>query len=273
MGLSKRVTRILKKEVDPAFAARAELIFSHIEKTKPQKVVDIGCGRGFYLQTLAGYRFIKSLVGIETKDEYIAKAKGYLKNKKIKLKKGDVYSLPFKSNSVDCVILSEVLEHLPDEDSALREIRRVLKKGGNLIITVPHYNFPCAWDPANYFLMKCFNTHIRSDWWFVAGIWADHERLYTEKQLRNVISKNKFNIDQFVHTIFHVWPFTHFILYGIGKNIVEKLPGMSVNRFQVQKESKFGNLLASFMNFPEKITNSINLKKTNGVGLVAIVKK
>ena len=273
MTLSKRISTILAKEIDPAFAARAEFIFSHIEKTKPKKVLDVGSGRGFYLRSLAGYKFIDSLIGIETKDEYLSKANSYLKNRKAKLMKGDVYALPFKDNSFDCVILSEVLEHLGDEKKALKEINRVLKRHGSLLLTVPHHDFPWHWDPVNFFLLKVLNTHVRHDWWFIAGIWADHERLYTEKKLRKVIEKNRFEITNLKHTIFYSWPFTHLILYGIGKNIIEKIPGLSLNRFQTTKKSIAGNFLAFVMRLPNKIGQVINSKNKNGVGLVVLARK
>lgn len=50
----------------------------------------------------------------------------------------DAANLPFKEGSFSQVICSEVLEHLPDDRSALREIRSVLKSGGSLILTFPH---------------------------------------------------------------------------------------------------------------------------------------
>jgi SAM-dependent methyltransferase len=51
--------------------------------------------------------------------------------------RGSVYDLPFEESFFDCVIISEVLEHLHDDDRALREISRVLKPGGVLAASVP----------------------------------------------------------------------------------------------------------------------------------------
>jgi ubiquinone/menaquinone biosynthesis C-methylase UbiE len=50
----------------------------------------------------------------------------------------DATSLPFREGSFSQVICSEVLEHLPEDQPALREIRSVLKPGGSLILTFPH---------------------------------------------------------------------------------------------------------------------------------------
>lgn len=50
---------------------------------------------------------------------------------------GDALSLPFRSESIDTVLLLEVLEHLPDPDRALGEIARVLHPSGRLVLSVP----------------------------------------------------------------------------------------------------------------------------------------
>ncbi len=47
--------------------------------------------------------------------------------------------LPFKRNCFDLVICSEVMEHIPDQDGAVREMVRVLKPGSNLVVSVPRY--------------------------------------------------------------------------------------------------------------------------------------
>jgi SAM-dependent methyltransferase len=58
----------------------------------------------------------------------------------------DAVSLPFKNNSFSTVVCSEVLEHLPDDVAALREIARVMTPNGALILTVPHRRFYFAND-------------------------------------------------------------------------------------------------------------------------------
>jgi SAM-dependent methyltransferase len=53
--------------------------------------------------------------------------------------RGDLLSLPFPDASVDRVMASEVLEHIPDDATAMAEIFRVLKPGGRVAVTVPRY--------------------------------------------------------------------------------------------------------------------------------------
>jgi ubiquinone/menaquinone biosynthesis C-methylase UbiE len=47
--------------------------------------------------------------------------------------------LPFPDASVDCILLSEVIEHLPDPQISIREAERVLRSGGRLLVTTPNY--------------------------------------------------------------------------------------------------------------------------------------
>src|SRR6202161_4748132 len=52
---------------------------------------------------------------------------------------GDAHQLPFPDATFDRVICSEVLEHIPDDVSAMRELNRVLRPGGTMAITVPRF--------------------------------------------------------------------------------------------------------------------------------------
>ncbi len=73
----------------------------------------------------------------------------------------DITCLPFEDASFDLVICSEVLEHIPDEKTAVREIIRVLKPGGTLVVSVPRY-FPerICWALSDAYHQTA-NGHIR----------------------------------------------------------------------------------------------------------------
>ena len=143
-----------------------------------------------------------------------------------------------------------MLEHLTDEKKALSELGRVLKKGGHIALTVPNSNFPFLWDPLNWILMKLFNTHINKDIWWLSGIWADHERLYSLNELKIVIKNSPFTSGPLKTVVHWSWPFAHFILYGIGKNLVERLGLGMGNRFLYTKKSAVMTHVASLMKAP-----------------------
>jgi SAM-dependent methyltransferase len=61
----------------------------------------------------------------------------------------DAHTLPFSSNTFDTIILMEVAEHLNSPSTALKEVKRVLKPGGEIIFTVP-YIYPTHDAPYDY---------------------------------------------------------------------------------------------------------------------------
>jgi hypothetical protein len=127
-----------------------------------------------------------------------------------------------------------------------------------MLISVPNQNFPFLWDPLNWVLMKFFNTHIHKDIWWLAGIWADHERLYTRKTLKDTVMKAKLHIEKVDMVTSSCWPFSHFLLYGIGKNIVERLGANQFDRFNF-KPKPLSRLIAWIMRLPTEIRKDKNI--------------
>ncbi len=243
MTPSNHIETILNCEPDPAFEERARFIVQAIEKQKSKRILDIGCGRGFYIRLFTLLKFPKKIVGVDQKQSYLRKIENLNKNdKRVSVLVGSIYRLPFQDASFDTVVASEIFEHLDNPQVAISECRRVLRKKGQLIITVPHKNFPFFWDPINFILMKFLHIHIPKHIWWLAGIWADHERLYTEKEIKSFLTKNEFKITRTKRIVSHCYPFAHFLLYGIGKNLVEKFNLPTFDRFNfsiVKKPSLF----------------------------------
>ena len=53
---------------------------------------------------------------------------------------GSIFELPFKDGAFDCVICSEVVEHVPADERVFSELERVLEPGGRLILGTPDYD-------------------------------------------------------------------------------------------------------------------------------------
>jgi 2-polyprenyl-6-hydroxyphenyl methylase / 3-demethylubiquinone-9 3-methyltransferase len=257
---------LLKAEIDPAFRKRAEFIFNQVFKNKAKSILDIGCGRGFYSNALATLPYVEEIIAIDLKKENLATAKKQAPNKKVKYYKANIYNWS-SPKKFDLIIASEVLEHLENEKDFLRRVYNLLKNKAKLIITVPSAEYPFFWDPLNYFL-KFFNTHVNKDIWFLAGIWADHERLYKEKELVDLLSKSNFKKLAVKKALQCCWPFSHFIIYGLGKNLVLKLKIRSFDRFSLEPKP-LAKLLADFFIWPDKIsTDFFNFKRKKLVSLM-----
>lgn len=241
----------LRGEIDPAFALRARLILEQVVKQRPQSVLDIGCGRGFYLKMISYYDFALKIHGIDLKNEHLESAAKVLpeNDKRFNLQQASVYELPFENESMDFVICSEVLEHLDQPLAGISEIYRVLKKNACVAVSVPQLQFPFFWDPLNWLLMRVLKTHVSKDIHWLAGIWADHERLYQRHELEESF-KNGFDILKIENIVANCLPFSHFVIYGLGKNLVEQGFFKSLNRFSFEKPSLIRKSLALIMRLP-----------------------
>lgn len=126
------------------------------------KVLDVGANDGEFMKLLKEKRDC-DVYGVDPSEVAVAKAK----EKGIDVILGDAEHLPFEDKSFDVVTLNEVLVHLLNPDKVLKEIRRVLKKGGYLLGSTPHANL---------------ERHL----------WDDkrmHHRYFDEPGLRDVLEK------------------------------------------------------------------------------------
>ena len=161
------------KELAPTYFTR---LYSVLEETGPQKrILNAGCGDGVFDFHLKNKTSEIVSIDINRSDIQIARELNLKTN--ILYCVADIGTMPFAKGAFDCVICTDVIEHLSDDMGAIREMCRCLKKGGKLIITTPSKNFPLFYDPINYVLNK-FGKRLS------IGIWAwGHERLYTTREI------------------------------------------------------------------------------------------
>ncbi|MBC7870206.1 MAG: class I SAM-dependent methyltransferase [Chitinophagaceae bacterium] len=202
-----------------AFKRRVQTIFEWLDPQNDDLILDMPCGRGFYLNM---FRYVSAcrMVGAELDWDILQKAQhnaGHLPN--MMLNNTNIFALPYPDNTFDKVILSEILEHIEDDIAGLREILRVLKPGGVVAITVPNANYPFSWDPINKTLETLFHTHIGKG--PLAGIWANHVRLYTHQQLRNSVIESGLVVEEERAFTHYSFPFIHNLVYGLGKPLLE----------------------------------------------------
>ena len=110
-------------------------------------VLDLGCGEGRH--AFEAYRRGASVVAVDWGQSEVETTKRWLgaiaeageapAGARFEVVRGDLTALPVPDASVDRVMASEVLEHIPDDVTAMAEIHRVLKPGGRMVITVPRY--------------------------------------------------------------------------------------------------------------------------------------
>tara|TARA_Y100001934_G_scaffold226316_1_gene271425 strand:- start:64 stop:783 length:720 start_codon:yes stop_codon:yes gene_type:complete len=124
------------KRFNPPLIGRYQLVVDQIARLKPDRLLDIGCGDAKLL-SLAGKHAGKA-TGIDLEETGIRLAKEKLKDyPNCEAIHNTCYELPFDEASFDAAISADVIEHLNDREAHLREIHKILKPGGTLILTTP----------------------------------------------------------------------------------------------------------------------------------------
>jgi SAM-dependent methyltransferase len=133
-----------------------------------ERVLDLGCGSGRFVAALrdAG----ADPVGVEIAEAALERARAVAPGADLRLLEPDG-SIPLEHGSVDLVWCSEVLEHVADGVELLREVRRVLRPDGRLLVTVPFHGRVKA---AAIALMR-FDAHFDPQ--------GQHVRFYTRASL------------------------------------------------------------------------------------------
>jgi SAM-dependent methyltransferase len=128
-------------ETDHWWFAGRRLLFSHLIKRfglpPNAEILDVGTSTGSNLRLLRDLGF-DHVTGVDQSPEAIR----FCAEKGLGLvRQGDIRALEFPDRRFDLVLATDIIEHVDDDLGALRELRRVLKPGGYLLLTVPAFTF------------------------------------------------------------------------------------------------------------------------------------
>lgn len=121
------------------FCGRRRLFARELSRsgvTDKAKILDTGTSAGTNLRMLKELGF-RQVTGLDMSEDAIAfcAAKGLGP-----VERGDICAMPFADKSFDVVLATDIVEHVEDDKLALREITRVLRPGGKVLLTVPAFN-------------------------------------------------------------------------------------------------------------------------------------
>jgi 2-polyprenyl-3-methyl-5-hydroxy-6-metoxy-1,4-benzoquinol methylase len=102
----------------------------------PGSVLDVGCGEGVLTERWAQHIEHGSVVGIDLDDPKLRDEWALRRRTNLEFRTFDGGTLPFESDSFDLAAAIEVLEHVPDAESAVAEMARVART--HLLVSVPH---------------------------------------------------------------------------------------------------------------------------------------
>jgi SAM-dependent methyltransferase len=119
---------------------RLDLVEALLPPLAGLRVLDVGCGGGEYVRALLARG--ADAHGLEPGGEKLASARRLPAGAARRIAAGDVGCAPFASHSFDALLANEMLEHVPDDASALREMWRLLRPGGRLVLLSPNRLHP-----------------------------------------------------------------------------------------------------------------------------------
>lgn len=180
------------------YKARRRIVDNYLGRVLPEDgkariILDIAsaCGANFN-----HYKKYGEIYGIDVAEESIT----FCRSKGInRIIRGDVHNLPFASESFDVVIALDALEHFKDDLHVLREIKRVLKKRGMLIINSPALNI--LWSQHD----KAFH----------------HERRYSAKELKNKLKTIGYEVEFSSYWMFFL--FLPALIFRKGKDLLRAM--------------------------------------------------
>jgi ubiquinone/menaquinone biosynthesis C-methylase UbiE len=187
-------------------------------------ILDVGCGSGLYLVTFLKLG-AKYVAGQDIDERSINSAKGIIEklNLNADLKIGDCSHLQFSDNTFDYVFSGDVFEHITEEkkDETLKEIFRVLKPGGTVVIKTPNKNYLkmsllfrrliVAFHFKNPFKMHIEHTKNNPT--------TEHLGLTTHSKLKKLFLKNMFHYPEIIYQPLHRNGFPSFLSNLFVKNL------------------------------------------------------
>lgn len=152
---------------------RHRIITQFATKTGP--ILDIGCGSSRILRDLPG------AVGLDIQFSKLR----FMTRYNLPLNTGSIFHLPYGDELFQCVVCSEVIEHIIHSPQQFSEMHRILKKGGTLVLGTPDYS-TLLWPP----IEKLYGL-LAPD-----GYADEHITHYTQSSLMELLDQNGFTVEK-----------------------------------------------------------------------------
>lgn len=169
-------------------SSKIKLAKKLLDKTKFDNCLDVGCASGYMLSEIAKVFPGPEYVGVDIYDKAIDHAKKTYPDLQFKVASAE--KLPFKDSTFDLILFYETIEHVEHPETCLKELRRVLRKNGTLILTMDSGNwlFRIVW-----YVWE--NTRGR--------IWKGaHLHPFHHRELERLIKRAKFKIKNKIFSLF-----------------------------------------------------------------------
>lgn len=230
--------------------AKQKLVSAFLKKYFKEnriKVLDLGCGTGGVINSIKTPAFV---YGVDKSERALKLArKRGLKN----LLKHDFSKsrLPLKDSSFDVILALDVLEHLKKPSNVLKEISRVLKPEGVLIVVVPSYKF------------------LWSYWDVILG----HHTRYSKKEIRSLLKKEGY------YTLYSSYFHSAILLPAVLARLIKQQMynfNKKINKNEIRSDFRpLPKLLNSFLALISSFEREVLLRKPLpfGLSIISVSKK
>jgi len=192
-------------------------LVNDIKKSLPKnpKVLEVGCGNGFFIKALIDKHFTKNVFGVEPSKTIISQADSFIKNKiKLNIFKPNL----FQKNSFDLICCFHTLDHMIDPNQFIRGARAILRKNGYIIIVV---------HDTEGLSVKLFGEKS-------AIFDIEHIYLFNKKTLRKIFVRNSFKVIK-VFNLVNSYPLNYWIQMSGFPHIVKKYTKFVFNILKIGK--------------------------------------
>jgi SAM-dependent methyltransferase len=141
----------------------------HTHFPAARSVLEVGCGTGYVLAAIAAGNPQLQIAGSDLSGAGLRHARARLPQ--ATLVRADARELPFE-DEFDVVCAFDIIEHVPEDDEVLAAMRRALRPGGGVIVTVPQHRWL----------------------WSETDRWSGHQRRYTKRELAAKLAAEGFRV-------------------------------------------------------------------------------
>jgi SAM-dependent methyltransferase len=236
-GFGWRKEALRRRFYPPAFRGMYDRLQDAIDQyvTPDDVVLDAGCGSGRVFQHRLSGR-VRRVVGVDVTDE--PRGNANIDD----AAKADLRALPFRGETFDLIVISHVAEHLTAPEPVFRELARVLRPGGRLLLLTPnrwHY-VPLVARLAPHRLHVAFNRRRGVD---ARDVFPTAYRANTARRLRSLAEGAGLTIERIDRTetepeylAFHAIPYALGVAYERVVNRIDALAGLRVNLLLVARK-------------------------------------
>ncbi|MDO8659076.1 MAG: class I SAM-dependent methyltransferase [Candidatus Parcubacteria bacterium] len=183
---------------------------------KNPKVLEVGCGNGFFLKALVDLGFTKNVSGIEPSSKMVLEAEVTIRKKiKINIFKSDI----FPKNSFDLILCFHTLDHMFNPNEFVRGAYSMLKKNGYVIVVV---------HDTEGLSVKLFGEKS-------AIFDIEHVYLFNKKTLRKIFELNNFKVLK-IFNLINNYPLNYWMQMSGFPSVVKKCAKFIFNIFKISKK-------------------------------------